>query len=100
MVRPPALALCGRLCDLVGRDRTRPDDRVAGLEELDAGEPRPNGNGCKARAGVMESSRTHLLTRWMGRVALAAVLAGMYLPVLMTIIYSFNASRIGTVWTG
>src|SRR5438128_209360 len=24
----------------------------------------------------------------------------MYLPVLMTFVYSFNASRIGTVWTG
>jgi len=38
--------------------------------------------------------------RWLGRLALAAVLAGMYLPVLMTFVYSFNASRIGTVWTG
>jgi ABC-type spermidine/putrescine transport system permease subunit II len=38
--------------------------------------------------------------RWLGRVALALVLAGMYLPVMMTFVYSFNASRIGTVWTG
>jgi ABC-type spermidine/putrescine transport system permease subunit II len=38
--------------------------------------------------------------RWLGRAALAIVLIGMYLPVLMTFVYSFNASRIGTVWTG
>jgi ABC-type spermidine/putrescine transport system permease subunit II len=38
--------------------------------------------------------------RWFGRTALALVLAGMYLPVVMTFIYSFNKSRIGTVWTG
>ena len=38
--------------------------------------------------------------RWLGRMALAVVLAGMYLPVVMTFVYSFNASRIGTVWTG
>ena len=38
--------------------------------------------------------------RWLGRVALAIVLIGMYLPVAMTFVYSFNESRIGTVWTG
>lgn len=38
--------------------------------------------------------------RWIGFVALTIVVAGMYLPVLMTFVYSFNASRIGTVWTG
>jgi ABC-type spermidine/putrescine transport system permease subunit II len=38
--------------------------------------------------------------RWLGWAALAVVLAGMYLPVAMTFVYSFNASRIGTVWTG
>src|SRR6266436_2591966 len=38
--------------------------------------------------------------RALGLIALAAALAGMYLPVLMTFVYSFNASRIGTVWTG
>ena len=48
----------------------------------------------------MGSNHTGPLVRWLGRAALAAVLAGMYLPVLMTFIYSFNASRIGTVWTG
>ena len=37
---------------------------------------------------------------WLGRAALGVVLAGMYLPVGMTFVYSFNASRIGTVWTG
>lgn len=31
---------------------------------------------------------------------MCAALAGMYLPVLMIFVYSFNASRIGTVWTG
>jgi ABC-type spermidine/putrescine transport system permease subunit II len=39
-------------------------------------------------------------TRWLGRAALVIALAAMYLPVLMTFVYSFNASRIGTVWTG
>jgi ABC-type spermidine/putrescine transport system permease subunit II len=48
----------------------------------------------------MDSSREPVAIRWLGRIALAAVLTGMYLPVLMTFIYSFNASRIGTVWTG
>ena len=38
--------------------------------------------------------------RWLGVAALMLALAGMYVPVLMTFIYSFNASRIGTVWTG
>jgi len=36
----------------------------------------------------------------LGYLALAAALAGMYLPVVMIFVYSFNASRIGTVWTG
>src|SRR4051812_40391739 len=40
------------------------------------------------------------LFRWVGITALVAALSGMYLPVLMTFVYSFNASRIGTVWTG
>src|SRR3954453_13482628 len=40
------------------------------------------------------------LSYWFGIAVLAATLAGMYLPVLMTFLYSFNASRIGTVWTG
>ena len=38
--------------------------------------------------------------RWVGRVAIGVALVGMYLPVAMTFVYSFNASRIGTVWTG
>lgn len=38
----------------------------------------------------------HLLTR----VLLIMVVAGIYLPMAMTFVYSFNASRIGTVWTG
>ncbi len=40
-----------------------------------------------------------LALRWFGRAALGLVLAGMYLPVLMTIVYSFNESKVGTVWT-
>ncbi len=43
---------------------------------------------------------THNARNWLGLAALALVLVGMYLPVVMTFIYSFNASRIGTVWTG
>ena len=38
--------------------------------------------------------------RGLGITALGSSVAGMYLPVLMTFVYSFNASRIGTVWTG
>jgi ABC-type spermidine/putrescine transport system permease subunit II len=45
----------------------------------------------------MHESRFLRLLRWL---MLALVLTGMYLPVLMTAVYSFNASRIGTVWTG
>ncbi len=37
--------------------------------------------------------------RWLGWAALGIVLAGMYLPVLMTFVYSFNESKVGTVWT-
>lgn len=38
--------------------------------------------------------------RWTGWLAVATVLASLYLPVVMTVVYSFNASRIGTAWTG
>ncbi|HEX5104432.1 MAG TPA: ABC transporter permease [Pirellulaceae bacterium] len=48
----------------------------------------------------MNHRTEQLAIRWLGRAALAVVLLGMYLPVVMTFIYSFNASRIGTVWTG
>src|SRR5262245_64194192 len=48
----------------------------------------------------MEYRVEQTATRWLGRAALALALAAMYLPVLMTFVYSFNASRIGTVWTG
>jgi ABC-type spermidine/putrescine transport system permease subunit II len=41
-----------------------------------------------------------LLSDRVGYVALAVALLGMYLPVAMIFVYSFNASRIGTVWTG
>lgn len=40
------------------------------------------------------------LWRWLGAALLAAVLALMYAPVVMIFIYSFNESRIGSVWTG
>jgi ABC-type spermidine/putrescine transport system permease subunit II len=45
-------------------------------------------------------NRTSFLGRLAGRGALAMVLVLLYLPIGMTAIYSFNASRIGTVWTG
>jgi ABC-type spermidine/putrescine transport system permease subunit II len=38
--------------------------------------------------------------RAAGKLALGVALVGMYLPVVMIFVYSFNASRIGTVWTG
>jgi ABC-type spermidine/putrescine transport system permease subunit II len=47
----------------------------------------------------MQHILEQLVLRWLGRVALALVLAGMYVPVLMTLLYSFNGSPIGTVWT-
>ena len=47
----------------------------------------------------MQHILEQLVLRWLGRVALALVLAGMYVPVLMTLLYSFNASPVGTVWT-
>src|SRR6476620_921838 len=48
----------------------------------------------------MQHRIEHLASRCLGLVALFLTLAGMYLPVLMIFAYSFNASRIGTVWTG
>lgn len=41
-----------------------------------------------------------LALRALGWFAIGLVLVGMYLPVLTIFVYSFNASRIGTVWTG
>ena len=49
---------------------------------------------------MSEAGTTTTSARWLGRVAIGVALAGIYLPVVMTLIYSFNASRIGTVWTG
>lgn len=46
---------------------------------------------------------TNSSVRWvvgLGYVLLAVMLVAMYLPVVMIFIYSFNKSRIGTVWTG
>ncbi len=48
----------------------------------------------------MTQASSMLKGRPLGTIALAIALAGMYLPVLMVFVYSFNASRIGTVWTG
>jgi ABC-type spermidine/putrescine transport system permease subunit II len=47
-----------------------------------------------------ETGTATTTARWLGRLAIGVALAGIYLPVVMTVIYSFNASRIGTVWTG
>jgi ABC-type spermidine/putrescine transport system permease subunit II len=38
--------------------------------------------------------------RWLARLVLAGVLGMMYAPVFMVLAYSFNESRIGSVWTG
>src|SRR5688572_16661234 len=46
----------------------------------------------------MNSSR-HILD-YVGRAVLAAILLVTYAPVLMVVIYSFNESRIGSVWGG
>src|SRR5688500_2992555 len=41
------------------------------------------------------------LVRWLPRCVLIVALAGLYAPIVMTFVYSFNASkRIGTVWRG
>ena len=40
------------------------------------------------------------LSLWSGRAVLALVLAALYAPIAMAFIYSFNASPIGSVWTG
>jgi ABC-type spermidine/putrescine transport system permease subunit II len=41
-----------------------------------------------------------VVVRWGGLAAVGVALVGMYVPVVVTFVYSFNASRIGTVWTG
>jgi ABC-type spermidine/putrescine transport system permease subunit II len=41
-----------------------------------------------------------LSARWSTRLILAAVLIVMYAPVLMVLVYSFNVSKIGSVWKG
>ncbi len=37
---------------------------------------------------------------WVGRLFLAIAVAALYAPVVMTFIYSFNSSRVGSVWGG
>ena len=41
----------------------------------------------------------HRGIRWLQRCILGLVLLGMYAPVAMVFLYSFNESRLGTVWT-
>ncbi len=41
-----------------------------------------------------------IMARWLGRALLALVFALLYAPLLMVLVYSFNASRLGAVWTG
>ena len=43
---------------------------------------------------------TRLALRILGRLILVAVLLGMYAPLAMIVVYSFNESRLGSVWTG
>src|SRR5262249_1971996 len=38
--------------------------------------------------------------RWAGRILLVLVLAAFYAPIAMVFVYSFNASKLGSVWTG
>ena len=38
--------------------------------------------------------------RLLGRLILLLVLLGMYAPVVMIVVYSFNESKLGSVWTG
>jgi ABC-type spermidine/putrescine transport system permease subunit II len=38
--------------------------------------------------------------RGVGRLLLGLAVTGMYAPVAMVFLYSFNASRVGSVWTG
>src|SRR5262245_20617464 len=49
---------------------------------------------------VINMSDYRIVYRWLGRAALALVLVAMYLPMVMVFIYSFNDSRIGSVWGG
>src|SRR5262249_26520116 len=72
---------------MAGRNRACAD---AGVDDVE---------GPRASA-LMHHELSQPMARWLGRGALAAIVGAMYLPVLVTFIYSFNASRIGTVWTG
>lgn len=46
---------------------------------------------------MLNRSRAHRILGW---AFLSLLLLFMYIPVFMVILYSFNASRIGSVWTG
>ncbi len=39
-------------------------------------------------------------SRWLGMAVLALGFAFLYLPILLLIVYSFNSSRLATVWAG
>lgn len=41
-----------------------------------------------------------MMRRWAGRLPLLAGLAFLYLPMLVLVVYSFNESRLVTVWAG
>lgn len=45
-------------------------------------------------------TRQSWFARWFPRAVLTGALLLMYAPILMVFIYSFNESRIGSVWTG
>jgi putrescine transport system permease protein len=46
------------------------------------------------------SGPAHFGGGWGGRVVLGLGYAFLYLPILLLIVFSFNESRLGTVWTG
>ena len=45
-------------------------------------------------------SQAALRVGWGGRVVLALGYAFLYLPIVLLVVFSFNESRLGTVWTG
>src|SRR5687767_5618080 len=47
----------------------------------------------------MMTNHSRLLD-FLGRAMLAAILVASYAPVFMVILYSFNSSKLGTVWGG
>ncbi|HNX72196.1 MAG TPA: putrescine ABC transporter permease PotI, partial [Rivihabitans pingtungensis] len=37
---------------------------------------------------------------WFGRLSLGSGLAFLYLPIVVLVVYSFNASKLVSVWSG